>query len=38
MKRYNVYDSEGNFMRSFPNYQQASTYKFAYGNYWWKIK
>lgn len=35
---YRVYDSLGNFMRSFPNYQQASTYKFTFGNYGWTIK
>ena len=35
---YRVYDSQGNFMRSFPTYKQASTYKFAYGNYGWSIK
>lgn len=36
--RYAVYDSYGNLMRVFPNYKQASTYKFAYGNYGWTIK
>lgn len=35
---YRVYDSLGNFMRSFPTYQQASTYKLAFGNYGWTIK
>lgn len=35
---YKVYDSLGNFMRSFPTYQQASNYKFAFGNYGWTIK
>lgn len=34
---YVVRDSLGNFMREFPNYQQASTYKFACGNYGWTI-
>lgn len=35
---YRVYDSLGNFMRSFPTYQQASNYKLAFGNYGWTIK
>lgn len=35
---YKVYDSEGNFMRKFPSYQAAATYKLAYGNYKWYIK
>lgn len=35
---YRVYDSLGNFLRSFPTYQQASTYKLAFGNYGWTIK
>lgn len=34
---YRVYDSLGNFMRSFPTYQQASNYKFAFGNCGWTI-
>lgn len=38
MSKFYVYDSLGNYMRSFPNYKQASTYKFAYGNYGWVIK
>lgn len=38
MKYYSVYDSLGNFMRKFPNYQQASNYKFIYGNSSWYIK
>ena len=37
MAVYKVYDSLGNFMRSFPTYQQASTYKFVYGNSSWII-
>ena len=36
--RYYVYDSYGNLMRKFNTYAQASTYKFAYGNYGWTIK
>ena len=35
---YRVYDSLGNFLRSFPTYQQASNYKLAFGNYGWVIK
>lgn len=38
MKSYYVFDSLGNFMRKFPNYKQASTYKFVYGNNGWYIK
>lgn len=35
---YIVLDSYGNFIKKFPTYQQASTFKFAYGNYGWVIK
>ena len=35
---YKVYDSEGNFMRKFPSYQAAVTYKLTYGNKYWTIK
>lgn len=35
---YKVYDSEGNFMRKFPSYKAAITYKIAYGNKGWAIK
>jgi len=35
---YKVYDSLGNFMRRFPTYEQADTYRFAYGNKYWTIK
>lgn len=35
---YKVYDSLGNFIRSFPIYQQASNYKLAYGNSNWTIR
>lgn len=34
---YRVYDSLGNFIKSFPTYQQASNYKLAFGNYGWTI-
>lgn len=34
---YIVKDSLGNTMKVFPNYRQASTYKFAYGNQYWSI-
>lgn len=37
MKKYYVYDSLGNLMKVFPTYEQASNYKFAYGNYSWTI-
>ena len=35
--KYIVLDSLGNYMKLFRTYQAASTYKFAYGNYGWKI-
>ena len=35
--RYIVLDSLGNVMGKFPNYQQASTFKFARGNHGWSI-
>lgn len=35
--RYIVVDSEGNFMRAFRSYKEASTYKFTRGNYGWEI-
>ena len=35
--KYIVKDSEGSIMGRFPNYQQASTFKFAKGNYSWTI-
>ena len=36
-KYYTVKDSTGHVMRTFPTYQQASTYKFVYGNSGWII-
>lgn len=36
--KYIVEDSLGNFMRTFPTYKQAETYKFAYGNSGWSVK
>ena len=36
--KYKVYDSQGEFMRAFPDYKQASNYKFIYGNKGWTIK
>lgn len=36
--RYRVYDSQGNYMKSFPDYKQASNYKLAFGNIYWRIK
>lgn len=35
---YKVFDSLGNFMRRFPTYKQAVTYRLAYGNKYWTIK
>lgn len=35
---YKVFDSLGNFMRSFPTYKQAYNYKFTFGNSGWTIK
>ena len=35
---YKVYDSLGNFMRKFPTYKQAVTYRLACGNRYWTIK
>lgn len=34
---YTVKDSTGHVIRTFPTYQQASTYKFVYGNAGWTI-
>lgn len=34
---YKVYDSLGNFLRSFRTYKEASNYKFVFGNPNWKI-
>jgi hypothetical protein len=34
---YKVFDSLGNFMRSFPTLEQASNYKFINGNSRWRI-
>lgn len=34
---YIVTDSLGNIMGKFPSYKQASTFKFARGNYSWRI-
>jgi hypothetical protein len=38
MNSYKVFDSLGNYLRSFPTYSQASNYKYAYGNMGWTIK
>lgn len=35
--RYTVLDSLGNVVGRFPTYQQAFTFKFARGNYGWRI-
>lgn len=37
-KKYKLYDSENHLMCSFQTFQQASTYKMAYGNSNWYIK
>lgn len=34
---YRVYDSTGKYLRSFPTYKQAMTYKIACGRMDWKI-
>ena len=37
--RYRVYDSQGNWMGTFPDYQSASSYVQTFGNLrTWKIK
>lgn len=36
-KYYTVKDSTGHVMRTFKTYQEASTYKFVYGNSGWFI-
>ncbi len=36
--KYAVYDSLGNFLRGFPTYQQAMTYKIMCQRYDWVIK
>ena len=38
MKHYCVFDGYGKFMRKFPSYEQASNYKFIYGNSGWSIQ
>lgn len=38
MNKYKVYDSLGNFLRSFSSYKQASTYITMCGRYDWSIK
>lgn len=35
---YLVLDKEGNLMKRFSSFQEASTYKFVCGNYGWVIK
>lgn len=32
-----VYDSENNKVKSFPTYEQAINYKYAFGNKFWFI-
>lgn len=38
MSKYKVYDSMGNYLRSFPSYQSAMTFKIMNGRYDWTIK
>lgn len=38
MNKYRVYDSLGNYLRSFPKYEQAMTYKIMCGRHDWTIK
>lgn len=35
---FKVYDSLGNFMRSFPTKEQAYNYKEVFGNKKWKVR
>ena len=35
---YKLYDSLGNFIKRFPTYKQAVTYRLAYGSIYWTIK
>lgn len=35
---FKIYDSMGNYLRSFPTYQQAMTYKTMCQRYDWTIK
>lgn len=36
--KYKIFDSQGNFIKGFPTFKQASNYKYAYGNLSWYIK
>lgn len=38
MAMYKLYDSEGGYIGTFPSWQTANNYRFAYGNQYWKIK
>lgn len=38
MSKFRVYDSLGNYLKSFPTYPQAMTYKIMCGRYDWTIK
>lgn len=38
MNRFRVYDSLGKYLRSFPSYSAAMTYKIMCGRYDWVIK
>ena len=37
MNNYKVFDSLGNYLRSFPTYKQAYTFKIACNRYDWAI-
>lgn len=36
--KYKIYDQFGNYLRSFPTYKQAMTFKIAMGRMDWRIK
>lgn len=38
MSKFKVYDSLGNYLKSFPTYQQAMTFKIMCGRHDWTIK
>ena len=38
MKKYTIFDSYGNYLRSFPTYKQAFTFCYSRGRMDWLIK
>lgn len=38
MKKYTIFDSYGNYLRSFPTYKQAFTFCYSCGRMDWLIK